>query len=381
MDSKGTILYLGGFELPDRNAAAHRVLNNAKALRDIGYNVVFCGVDKSITESFNEPINVMGFNSFAQIYPASTKQWIKQMWDITHYLKVSSKYSDIKYIICYNLHAVPLAKILGFAKKNNIKVICDCTEWYDNKLALNPIKFIKFVDTQFCMRFLQKKCDGMIAISTYLENYYKKHIDNIIVVPPLVDVTEEKWQQSADQNEKDKITFVYSGQPGDTKDKIGQIVESFLHTEKTEFCKFKVVGITEEDFYKTYPSFAQRKEQISAFVEFCGRVSHVQSILELKKADYSIFIRDRSRKNMAGFPTKFVESYTSGVNVIANEISDIKKYFPEGIGSILIDNNDVDSIKSAIDKALECSVQGKRDCAYNPFDFREWKKVFEEFLI
>ena len=26
---KGTVLYVGGFELPDKNAAAHRVVNNA----------------------------------------------------------------------------------------------------------------------------------------------------------------------------------------------------------------------------------------------------------------------------------------------------------------------------------------------------------------
>lgn len=379
MDSKGTILYLGGFELPDRNAAAHRVLNNAKAFRDIGCNVVFCGVDKGLTQNVEEPVNIMGFDSFAQVYPQSTKQWIKQMWDITHYLKVAAKYNDIKYIFCYNLHAIPLVKILGFAKKNNIKVICDCTEWYENKVSVNPVKLIKFVDTQLCMRCLQKKCDGMIAISTYLENYYKKHIKNIVVVPPLVDVTEEKWLQEPTM-ESEKITFVYSGQPGDTKDKIGQIVESFLRTEKTECCKFKVVGITEEDFYKTYPSFTDQKKLISGFVEFCGRVSHIQSIAELKKADYSIFIRDRSRKNMAGFPTKFVESYTSGIRIIANDVSDIKKYFPENDGSILIKVNSVDSIESAINQALENNLPTKRIITDSPFDFKKWEKIFEKFL-
>lgn len=38
---KGTILYVGGFELPDKNAAAHRVLSNAKIFRELGYNVFF----------------------------------------------------------------------------------------------------------------------------------------------------------------------------------------------------------------------------------------------------------------------------------------------------------------------------------------------------
>ena len=42
-----TLLYIGGFELPDKNAAAHRVLAISKALRDIGFNVILVGVTKS----------------------------------------------------------------------------------------------------------------------------------------------------------------------------------------------------------------------------------------------------------------------------------------------------------------------------------------------
>ena len=44
------ILYIGGFELPDKNAAAHRVLAIAKALRDGGIEVIFLGVSKSNNE-------------------------------------------------------------------------------------------------------------------------------------------------------------------------------------------------------------------------------------------------------------------------------------------------------------------------------------------
>ena len=42
-----TVLYIGGFELPDRNAAAQRVFGIANALRKLGYNVVFLNALKS----------------------------------------------------------------------------------------------------------------------------------------------------------------------------------------------------------------------------------------------------------------------------------------------------------------------------------------------
>ena len=63
--SKGTILYVGGFELPDKNAAAHRVLSNGKAIRELGYDVVFVDIDKTLR--FDEDIsttyrNIQGFD-------------------------------------------------------------------------------------------------------------------------------------------------------------------------------------------------------------------------------------------------------------------------------------------------------------------------------
>ena len=82
-ENKGTVLYVGGFELPDKNPAAHRVLNNAKILKNLGYNVVFCGVDKEIENLPTKPDMVCGFESYPIPYPSTTKKWVKQMLDIT----------------------------------------------------------------------------------------------------------------------------------------------------------------------------------------------------------------------------------------------------------------------------------------------------------
>ena len=37
------ILYIGRFELPDKEATANRVVANAKLLRDLGHEVVLAG--------------------------------------------------------------------------------------------------------------------------------------------------------------------------------------------------------------------------------------------------------------------------------------------------------------------------------------------------
>ena len=48
----------------------------------------------------------------------------------------------------------------------------------------------------------------------------------------------------------------------------------------------------------------------------------------MKNSDYCIFLRERNRQNLAGFPTKFAECLTTGIGVVVNDISDIGKYFP-----------------------------------------------------
>ena len=35
------ILYIGGFELPDKNAAAQRVVGNSYILKNLGYEIIF----------------------------------------------------------------------------------------------------------------------------------------------------------------------------------------------------------------------------------------------------------------------------------------------------------------------------------------------------
>ena len=48
--NKKTILYIGGFKLPDRNSSAIRVLGIARMFNDLGYDIKVGGkIDKEIT--------------------------------------------------------------------------------------------------------------------------------------------------------------------------------------------------------------------------------------------------------------------------------------------------------------------------------------------
>ncbi|MEG1836056.1 MAG: hypothetical protein RR229_08070, partial [Oscillospiraceae bacterium] len=194
--SKGTILYVGSFELPDNDAASHRVLSNAKIFRELGYDVVFMGCDKSL--SYDSDIiatvkQIQGFDSFFTSYPTSKKQWIHYLSNIDSFKRILEQYNDVEFVICYNYQAIALRKIISLCHKKSIKIIGDCTEWYSAKNRGLAFFLLKGSDVFYRMTILQKKLDGLIVISNYLERYYKKS-SQIINIPPLVDLSEEKWQ-------------------------------------------------------------------------------------------------------------------------------------------------------------------------------------------
>lgn len=372
--------------MPDKNAAAHRVLNNSKIFEQLGYHVVFCGVDHDIDCNATNVTKIGSFDNIPAAYPKSNREWAKQLIDFSHIEKTFNRYDDVKYAIAYNMHAIPLAKLLRFCKNRGVKVIADATEWYENKFSFHPVKLIKCIDTFIVMRYLQKKVDSMIAISSYLQRYYAKYVKNIVVIPPLVDLTEAIWNQPVPQKEK-CIEFVYSGSPGTgkDKDKLGDIIEAFGTLGSNLEFIFTIVGITREQFCSIYPEAINALCSLGEKVHFKGRVSHAESIAALFKADCCIFIREKSRKNMAGFPTKFVEYYTCGANIIANDVSDIAHYFPKDGNSLLIHDFSVERLVVGIEKEIESFLyvddSRRRLALDNPFRYELYlnplKALFE----
>ena len=379
MDCKGTIIYIGGFEMPDKNAAAHRVLNNAKIFRELGFHVVFCGVDRDITENAKDVSQIDFFDNIPAAYPRSTTEWARQQVDFSHIKRTLELYDNVKYVVAYNMHALPLFKLQRYAKKKNISIIADVTEWYEYRFSLKPQKFIRWLDTNIVMRCLTKRVKGLIAISSYLKNYYQKSVKNVIVVPPLVDVSERIWHPECVEK-LNCIEFVYSGVPAlnDKKDKIGLIVRCFDKLPEEKKFMFTIIGITERQFLEMNPDLASMLDKLQGKIRFCGRVSHAESISALKRADYTFIIRNHGRKNMAGFPTKFVEAVSVGIGVIANKFSDIDKFFPMN-NSILINDSSGEGVVSALKKCINNGVIVKHELT-TTFDYRSYVLTFADFF-
>src|SRR5699024_6916072 len=106
------------------------------------------------------------------------------------------------------------------------------------------------------------------------------------------------------------INLIYAGSPGRDKDILTKIFEAFNMLEKKNVIKINVIGITKSQFIADNPNFEEILDSLDNKVNFLGRKSHQESIHEIQKSDYSIFIRENNKVTRAGFPTKFTESIT-----------------------------------------------------------------------
>jgi glycosyltransferase involved in cell wall biosynthesis len=383
--SKGTILYIGGFELPDKNAAALRVLSIGKIFRDLDYSVVFLAIDKDL--EFDASIGtsnkiIQGFQCYAQPYPKTNKQWIRYLTTIDPFLEISRKYPDLKAVVCYNFPAVAFMRIRHYCHRNNLKVFGDCTEWYSTKGSGPVFKIIKGLDGFFRMRVIQKQLDGLILISDFLADYYKnqKHI----VLPPLVDLSEDKWKQDKQDFHGKRMKLVYAGNAGRHKDQLDVLIEALFALKDTIDFHCSIIGVSSQEYLSEHQDQIRMISQLGDKVEFSGRISHLQSLGIIKAADFSVFLRESNRVANAGFPTKFAESISCGTPVLTNPTSNLRKYMVEGKNGWFIDN-DLKTLKNQLMEALSVKpeeIQAMKDDCYRSktFDYRNFIDPVSGFL-
>lgn len=382
--SKGTIIYIGGFELPDKNAAAHRVVSNGKILRELGYEVIFIDIDREL-EYCNNILNTkkltQGFECWSISYPKTKRQWIHYLSNIGSCIDVLDQYkqSDVKAVIAYNYQAIPLIKLKSYCNKYNIKILADCTEWYSTKGTNLVFKIIKGFDSFLRMRVIQKRLDGLIVISRYLESYYSKS-KNVVRIPPLVDLSENKWNEPMSKFNNNKINFVYVGSPGKAKDKFNLLLENLHDLKGFSNYTFNIIGITKKQYINDCKEHKRLLEGIGDGVKFHGRLSHNDSLEYVKMSDFSIFFRDDTRTTKAGFPTKFVESITCGTPVVTTKTSDLEDYITEGKNGFFIDIDNFNIVK-ILKMERKMINNMKAQCeSKNIFDYQHYNCMVEKFM-
>lgn len=360
------IVYLGGFELPDKNAAAQRVMANALLLRDMGFEVSFIGPTKDRVYTVAE---TNGFKCEYVDYPKSVGQWLRYITQFVCIEKILANKPD--YVLLYNFPAVASLKILKACHKNGIKVIHDLTEW-ESADKWNPRDIIRKIDIFLRMRYCMKKMDGVIAISRYLYEHYKDYT-KCILVPPTVDLNNPKFNREREFRYSDNIKLVFAGNAGiGVKDRLDYIIRDLQQFPTIELT---VIGMTKDQYEKGYGPLPENCHN----VEFCGRVPHTEAVKAVCDADFQMLIRDNTLKNRAGFPTKFVESMSCCTPVIATLTSNIGDYLKDGVNGFVVEEElTLSKVFSRILTMDKDDIKAmKQHCKdFTGFDYRSYRLEF-----
>ena len=360
------ILYVGGFQLPDKNAAAHRVLGIGKSLRDIGYTVEFIDVSDDIEDNELSPKwNCQGFTVYSQRHSHNNRQRIQYTCKPLHVEEVLNKYSDWSAVIAYNYPALALFRLKRICHKRGIRIFSDCTEWYafDGKTIGS---LMNFLDSEIRMRFVHKKLDGLIAISSFLGDYYRKYLPTA-VVPPTVDLDEEKWHQNTSQKSSG-IVLTYAGSLGNgrNKDQIGIVIHTIIESDLD--IRLNIVGVSKDTYLYLYPEDVKLINNCSNknSIIFHGRVHHDEALKILQGSNYCVFYRENTKMNRAGFPTKFVESISCGIPVITTKTSDLAQYINNG-GYLLDQDQFLKQFTMCIKRPVALSDKDRQAFSYKNF--------------
>lgn len=372
------ILYVGFYALPDKDAAANRVINNAKALREAGHTVFFLDEQNNCSSSILETEHdINGFVTWSMLRPTSFKGLLYKMTTIKNVVTVIEKIKNVDVVILYNYPSIAMINLYEYCKTHNIKVASDCTEWYSGKDYHFPMSILSAGDSFLRMRYVQKKLDGIIGISSFLCNYYKK-CKNVVFIPPLVDKQDEIWHQEKIAYDMNKLNLVYTGNLGRSKEVFLPIVEAIENSTNRSNIVLRIVGATKEQFIELCPNAIKKLEVLGDSVVFLGRVAHIESLKILSSSDFIVFLRERNRVTMAGFSTKFVEALSCGVGVITTDTGDIKTYLKKFKYGYIIDENN--PLSSLLDKDIS-ELKHKKMQETDLFDFRLYIPIFDEWLL
>lgn len=389
---KKAVLFLGNFNILDLNAAGRRVLGVGDIFKELGYQPVFVGVNKAADSNVLNTLTVNnGYYVFSLKASLSTLDWIKVKKTYYDYLRVIDKVGleNISYIYIYGSPVLSfvISYIFKIAHKNNIPVIGDCVDWIESTGGGIVKNLVKYIDTNYQKRYLYNKTDGMIVISSYLEEYYANHKKKTALVPPVGDFKPTKYTLE----ERNYFRLVYAGIPfptvagiekGKMKDRLDIIINIAVElNKKGTDTVLDIYGISKENYLISVPEHGGLLEDFADKIHFNGIKNNEEIKKEIISADATVLIRDETLVTKAGFPTKVAESLCLGTPVIANAVGDIDDYLKDGYNGLIVENEPNKAadriIKDFINKKALIKANCLSDC---PFDYKKYIDAMRKLL-
>ena len=385
MENKRIVIITTGW-FPEGDAGAVRLSIMGRSLVEAGFDVtVLCrGKLNDIGNSFgvdykslrNIPGGTISKAIDYEFFPFKVKKYLNAHLD------------SIYAVYLYNAHLRLFKYCKQFCKKHQIKLFHDCVEWYSPEEFKNGEKSSAYkVKNEINTNIIDKQF-SVIAITSYLRDYYSAKGIRTIRIPILCDATCMRTPKPV-QNDGQLVIF-YGGLPG-TKDLVGNLFEAALLLDDDERKKVRliIVGATRDYLVNVSHIPIDYIDRCGDMLELSGRVPREEVLKKMEEADFSFLARDSSlRYAQAGFPSKVVEALSNSTPMLCNITSDLGDYLFDGRNAIIARSHKPEDLKEAIQRALRLSATEKNkmsqealNTAEKYFDYRKYINSIKAFFL
>ncbi len=403
------ILYISRAGLPI-DAAGIRTFHIGTILENLGFDVHYLA-DRRVTnkelDSTYEKLNSNDSTFFDnsehhfkidnKIYSYLPKHKSGKLSAVKEIIELVSSNNVYKRVVSYCEKEKPFAvflynesykltkKLIGYCKKNNIKLFADVTEWYEMDKNKNFAEKFVVRSTEKRITKLDHTLDGIIAISNFFEDYYKSKGANVVRIPPLMrvasglEITKHEYYE-----DKSVLNFVYAGSPGG-KDILVPFVKALQTVNKDGIkARLDIAGI-DEKYFERFEDVDINLEETGIVAH--GRLSHEDTVELVKKADFGILFRHNKRYAKAGFSTKLAECMSVGVPMICNKIGGCDLCINHFENGVLTETADAEELVNILGDLLKMSVdevllikKNAYSYALENFSVKEYEDVIKTLM-
>lgn len=376
------IVLVSQYKFPAGDAGSIRIHGFACTLLKIG-ELPFVIGNGCITK------NVKFFKRIPYISLRQKNRWLNSITfpiRLFAYLSSVVKTHKVRTIIVGTVDNQTFISLKLFCRLYNILLIKDAVEWYSKCQAKSGAFLRSYIEKNIENKYLISSSVSVIAISRYLEKYFKNKKIKTVRIPIYMD---QSFSLRRNVN-PDKVTITYAGQPG-AKDLIHVILKtvSLFDEDVLRTFDFNLIGCSKDQVIRSCEENNIDYDKIRSCVNIVGRISRDEVLKYLTKSDFTILIRNpNERYSQAGFPSKIIECITYGVVPIMNYSSDLKLYFKDNINSIIVDGYDSTALKVALIRAINLPYSERNRLSANAkalasekFDINSYKSELEQIII
>ena len=388
------LIVVGDLSYPSGNSLSNRIHLYSKGMKDLKVFPFIINIHSSHKEK--QDYNYLGRHEGIPFYyaqktslyePNVIKRNIKKAlgvfntFIIINRLRKNRRVTVLFYSISFHYELI----FFFYLKMLKIPIVKEC-----NEAPLFLIKEKKNLKLYtFLLRHVELKMyDGIIVISDFLNNYYRRYLsaNKILQIPILVDM--KRFCNTPLQNKancKEKI-ITYIGSMVGNKDGLEDLIEVISLVKKSpNQIKLQLVGTARDHEIKNLKNKVESLG-LNDVISFLGLKKSNKIPQILMNSDLLVLSRPDTNQSKAGFPTKLGEYLASRKPVVITITGEIPKYLEDEKNAYLVEPNEIENFAKKVIYALNdknaSSIGAKGyEVASNNFNYHLFGKKLDDFLF